>query len=68
MEQIALEQTGAYTTYDVGMLLVAAVLFALSAALIAGGIIGYRKSREAIERTFAVVAMAGAQPLSQHSC
>lgn len=54
-----MEQTGAYTTYNFGLLLFAAVLFALSTALMAGSIIGYRKGRSVSERTFAVIATAG---------
>ena len=46
------ETTAGYTTYNIGMILIAGALIALFASLMVSGIIGYRRSREAVERVF----------------
>ena len=51
--------TESYTTYNIGMILIAVALIALSATLVVSGIIGYRRSREAVERVFSAVAIVG---------
>ena len=51
--------TEGYTTYDVGAILIAATIAALSLFLIFGAIIGYRKSNTWLERLFAIVAISG---------
>ena len=48
-----------YTTYNLGMLAFAVALLVASAALVVGGIIGYRRSRQTVERAFAMVATGG---------
>ena len=48
-----------YTSYNIGMILIAVALIALSVTLVVSGIIGYRRSREAVERGFAAVAIVG---------
>ena len=53
------EQTGAYTTVNVGMVLLAVALLVASTALVVGSIIGFRKSRASVERRFASVAIVG---------
>ena len=51
--------TEGYTSYNVGAILIAATIAALSLFLIFGAIIGYRKSNTSLERLFAIVAILG---------
>ena len=51
------EQTGAYSTVNVGMVLLAVALLVGSGALVVSGVIGFRRSRKTIERAFALVAI-----------
>lgn len=51
--------TESYTTYNLGAILLAATIAALSFFLIISGIIGYRKSKTSLERLFAIVAIVG---------
>ena len=45
-------------TIDVRAVIASAVIFALSASIVLGGIIGHRRSRNTVERTLAAVATA----------
>ena len=56
MESAAAES---YTTYNIGMILIAVVLIALSTTMSVAGAIAYRKSREPVGRKLAVVAIVG---------
>ena len=51
--------TESYTSYNLGGILIAATIAALSFFLIISGIIGYRKSKTSFERLLAIVAIVG---------
>ena len=51
--------TGEYTTYNIGMILIGLALLAITTALVAGGVIGFRKGRAISERRIASVAIVG---------
>ena len=59
-----MEETAA--GYNVGMILIAVALLAMSATLVAGGVIGYTKSRTATERLFASVVIVGGAAFVGH--
>jgi hypothetical protein len=48
-----------YTTYNYGLVSLEIVLLILSAALLVGGVIGYRKSNSTVERIFTTIAVIG---------
>ena len=56
MESTAAES---YTSYNIGMILIAVVLIALSTTMSVAGAIAYRKTREPVGRKLAVVGIVG---------
>ena len=56
MESAAAES---YTHYNIGMILIAVVLIALTTTMSVAGAIAYRKTREPVGRKLAVVAIVG---------
>ena len=55
---VTVTETG-YTTFNYGLVSLGIVLLILSAALLVGGVIGYRKSGSTIKRVFTTIAVVG---------